>query len=155
MDKNNWLLLWGAALRPQKEELRRAGCLSLFLRQYLHAEAQRPRDVRLPVRAVKHERPSKTTKEHPVRVGAQLHSNTSSQNHKDCRRKSVTEWKGWVVCKDPHQKQSYQRGPVGRFILAWFFHRHQRLTFHLKIHRLYNIDFNPYQLLEVINIKGF
>lgn len=46
--------------------------------------------------AVKHEGSSKTTKEHPVRVGSQLHSNTSSQNHKDCRRKS-----SHTVKKDP------------------------------------------------------
>lgn len=109
-----------------------------FQPRYSHAKAQGSRDVGLPVRAVKHERPSKTTKEHPVRVGSQLHSNTSSQNHKDCRRKSVTWSKGkvWMRVKSLTRNKSNKRTRRGSSVKeSWcgLSHRHEINTSILKI----------------------
>lgn len=53
-----------------------------------HAKAQRSRNIRLPVGAIKHEDAHKTTEKHPVRVSAQLNSYTCAQNHKHCSRET-------------------------------------------------------------------
>lgn len=50
----------------------------------LHAEAQCPRHVGLPVSAVKHKHPGEAAEEHPVRVGSHLHCYTGSQHHEHC-----------------------------------------------------------------------
>ena len=66
----------------------------ITIKYYLHSKSQCSRNICLPVWTIEHECPSKTTKKHPVRICTKLHCNTSSKNHKNCRRKMKmkTEW---------------------------------------------------------------
>lgn len=87
----------------------------------LHAKAQRPRHIGLPVSAVKHKHSGEAAEEHPVGVGSHLHCYTGSQHHEHCGDKTH---KGTLGASDSleHRGKSVQQVinvPVERESQPW------------------------------------